>query len=192
MSELNRLIKELCHNGVEYIKIGNIATVSRGIRVVKEQLKTDGKFPVYQNSIKPLGYYKESNCKANTTFIIGAGSAGEIGFSPIEFWSADDCYYFICSEKITDKFLYYALNCQYDFIKSQVRKASVPRLARTVIEKIKIPVPPLDVQCEIVRILDEYSEKNDELIKSLYKEIELRKKQYEYYRDKLLNFEKKQ
>ncbi|MDE6796953.1 MAG: restriction endonuclease subunit S, partial [Ruminococcus sp.] len=53
---------------------------------------------------------------------------------------------------------------------------------------VKIPAPPLEIQKEIVRILDNYSEKNEELIKSLYKEIELRKKQYEYYRDKILTF----
>lgn len=57
-----------------------------------------------------------------------------------------------------------------------------------VTEEFKIPVPPLEIQCEIVHILDSYSEKNTQLIKELYEEIELRKKQYEYYRDLLLNF----
>lgn len=53
----------------------------------------------------------------------------------------------------------------------------------------KIPVPPLEVQREIVRILDSYSEKNTQLIEELYAEMDLRKKQYEYYRDMLLNFD---
>lgn len=73
-------------------------------------------------------------------------------------------------------------------ILAKVRKASIPRLSRTVIENLVIPLPPLEIQKEIIRILDNYSEKNEELIKSLYKEIELRKKQYEYYRDKILTF----
>ncbi|MDE6833530.1 MAG: restriction endonuclease subunit S, partial [Ruminococcus sp.] len=82
-------------NDVEYKTLNEITTLSRGVRVVKNQLEKTGNIPVYQNSMTPLGYYTKSNCKANTTFIIGAGSAGEIGFSSVEFWSADDCYYFI-------------------------------------------------------------------------------------------------
>ncbi|MBD5159969.1 MAG: restriction endonuclease subunit S, partial [Ruminococcus sp.] len=61
MSKLNDLINKLCPDGVEYVKIGNIATVSRGIRVVRKQLKKDGEIPVYQNSLKPLGYHEKFN-----------------------------------------------------------------------------------------------------------------------------------
>ena len=55
------------------------------------------------------------------------------------------------------------------------------------VKKVKIPVPPLPVQCEIVRILDNFTE----LTAELTAEIEARQKQYEYYRDKLLSFEEK-
>ena len=188
MSKLNDLINKLCPDGVEYVKIGNIATVSRGIRVVRKQLKKDGEIPVYQNSLKPLGYYQKFNCSADTTFIIGAGAAGEIGYSTVNFWAADDCYYFICPETLDSRYLYFVMLKNKQNILAKVRKASIPRLSRTVIENLVIPLPPLEIQKEIIRILDNYSEKNEELIKSLYKEIELRKKQYEYYRDKILTF----
>ncbi|MDE5772649.1 MAG: restriction endonuclease subunit S [Ruminococcus sp.] len=173
---------------VEYKALNEITTLSRGVRVVRNQLETTGTIPVYQNSLTPLGYYTKSNCKANTTFIIGAGNAGEIGFSYVDFWSADDCYYFICSEKILDRFLYYALLCKYDFIKLQVRKASIPRISRNVIEKIKIPVPPIEEQERIVKILDKFDTLCNDLTNGIPAEIALRKKQYEYYRDKLLTF----
>ncbi len=173
---------------VEYKTLGEIATLSRGIRVVRKQLEMTGNIPVYQNSITPLGYYGKSNCKSNTTFIIGAGAAGEIGFSSVDFWAADDCYYFTCSEKINDKFLYYALLNKYTFIKSQVRKASIPRLARSVLEKIKIPVPPIEEQERIVKILDRFDKLCNDLISGLPAEISARRKQYEYYRDRLLQF----
>ncbi|MDE6670903.1 MAG: restriction endonuclease subunit S [Ruminococcus sp.] len=174
---------------VEYKALNEITTLSRGVRVVRNQLETTGTIPVYQNSLTPLGYYTKNNCKANTTFIIGAGNAGEIGFSYVDFWSADDCYYFICSEKILDRFLYYALLCKYDFIKLQVRKASIPRISRNVIEKIKIPVPPIEEQERIVKILDKFDTLCNDLTTGIPAEIALRKKQYEYYRDKLLSFE---
>ncbi len=169
-----------------YLK--DIATVLRGIRVVKKQLETTGNIPVYQNSMTPLGYYEKSNCKSNTVFVIGAGSAGEIGFSSVEFWAADDCYYFICSEKILDKFLYYSLLCQYNFLKSQVRKASIPRLARSAIENLKIYLPSIKEQERIVNILDRFDTFCNDLTSRLTAEINARQKQYEYYRNKLLTF----
>ncbi|MDE6671752.1 MAG: restriction endonuclease subunit S [Ruminococcus sp.] len=184
MSELNKLLNKLCPDGVEYVKIGNIATVSRGIRVVREQLKKDGEIPVYQNSLKPLGYHEKFNCPADTTFIIGAGAAGEIGYSTVNFWAADDCYYFICPETLDSRYLYFIMENNKQTILSKVRKASIPRLSRTVIENLVIPFPPVEVQREIVRILDNFTE----IIELLKRETDLRQKQYEYYRDKLLTF----
>ncbi|HDR0681040.1 TPA: restriction endonuclease subunit S, partial [Pasteurella multocida] len=73
---------------------------------------------------------------------------------------------------------------------SQVRKASVPRLSRISIEKLKIPLPPLATQQKIVDILDKFETLTHSITEGLPKEIELRRKQYEYYREKLLTFPK--
>lgn len=180
MTKLEQLIKELCPNGVEYKKLSDIATVARGVRVVRDQLAETGDIPVYQNSIKPLGYNDKSNVKAYSAFVIGAGAAGEIGFSDVDFWAADDCYYFLCPDNLNNRYLYFVLMKNQPLILSRVRKASIPRLSRTVIENLVIPVPPLEVQAEIVKILDNFTE--------LTAELTARKKQYEYYRDLLLDF----
>lgn len=180
MTKLEQLIKELCPNGVEYKKLSDIATVARGVRVVRDQLAETGDIPVYQNSIKPLGYHDKSNVKAYSAFVIGAGAAGEIGFSDVDFWAADDCYYFLCPDNLNNRYLYFVLMKNQPLILSRVRKASIPRLSRTVIENLVIPVPPLEVQAEIVKILDNFTE--------LTAELTARKKQYEYYRDLLLDF----
>lgn len=188
MTKLEQLIKELCPNGVEYKKLSDIATVARGVRVVRDQLAETGDIPVYQNSIKPLGYHDKSNVKAYSAFVIGAGAAGEIGFSDVDFWAADDCYYFLCPDNLNNRYLYFVLMKNQPLILSRVRKASIPRLSRTVIENLVIPVPPLEVQTEIVKILDEYSTSVTALQQELEKELTARKKQYEYYRDLLLDF----
>ena len=188
MNKLEQLIKELCPNGVEYKKLSDIATVARGVRVVRDQLAETGDIPVYQNSIKPLGYHDKSNVKAYSAFVIGAGAAGEIGFSDVDFWAADDCYYFLCPDNLNNRYLYFVLMKNQPLIISRVRKASIPRLSRTVIENLVIPVPPLEVQAEIVKILDEYSTSVTALQQELEKELTARKKQYEYYRDLLLDF----
>ena len=185
MSILAEMLAEFCPNGVELKKVADVTTVARGIRVVRNQLVEEGEFPVYQNSMKPLGYYEKANCPAKTTFVIGAGAAGEIGYCDIDFWAADDCYYFIHTEELDNRYLYHVLLSRKAQICSKVRRASVPRLARTVIENLVIPIPPIEIQHEIVRILDNFTE----LTKELTKELTARKKQFEYYRDKLLGFD---
>ena len=190
MSELGEMIKRLCPNSVEYKKLGEVAELKRGIRVVRSQLSEGGTIPVFQNSLKPLGYHTESNCLAKTAFVICAGAAGEIGFSDIPFWAADDCHYFICPENLNSRYLYYFLCAKREHLLSKVRKASIPRLAREFIENLSIPLPPLAEQERIVAILDRFDSLCNSLTEGLPAEIALRKKQYEYYRDKLLDFEK--
>ncbi|MDR2266501.1 MAG: restriction endonuclease subunit S [Christensenellaceae bacterium] len=189
MNHLEKLITELCPNGVKHVKLSEIAEMARGVRVVRSQLSDSGEYPVYQNSMTPLGYYEETNCPANTPFIISAGAAGEIGFCDVDFWAADDCFYFVCPESLNSKFLFYALMCQQKLLVSRVRRASVPRLARTVVEQLRIPLPPLAVQREIVGILDKLTECTAELAAKLTVELTARKKQYEYYRNVLLKFD---
>lgn len=180
---------ELAKVGFEWKTLGKLGIINRGKRVVKSQLTTEGVYPVYQNSLQPLGYFDKSNVKANTTFMITAGAAGEIGYSNCAFWSADDCYYFDCPKDVLDdRFLYHSLKKQQNKIFSQVRKASIPRLGRNSVENIKIPIPPLSVQSQIVAILDAFDTLVNSIREGLPKEIQLRQKQYEYYREQLLNF----
>lgn len=180
----NRTFLEKLLDGaeVQYEKLSDVLPIKRGKRVVRNELDENGIYPVYQNSLQPLGYFNNKNCEAYTTFIIAAGAAGEIGFSEVEFWAADDCYYFECpKEVLNNKFLYYVLMAQKHNLLKKVRKASIPRLGKDTIEKLSIPIPPLPVQTEIVKILD--------ALTALTSELTLRRKQYEYYREKLLSFD---
>lgn len=167
-------------NMIEWQELGNVCTTERGVRVVRKDLNEEGVYPVFQNSLIPLGYYSENNYPEGTTFIICAGAAGEIGYSNKPFWAADDCLCVKCPNDFISKFVYhYLLENQYQ-IKAKVRKASVPRLSRTEIEKIKIPVLPLSEQERIVNILDKFTLSFD-IIKQ---QIEQRKRQYTYLIDK--------
>ena len=179
-------------DGVLWKKLGDIVGIKRGVRVVKAQLDDTSEYPVYQNSLSPLGYYNNSNCDANKTFLITAGAAGEIGYSYIPFWAADDCYYFDCDESILiERYLYYALKTSQHRIKKMVRNASVPRLGRSSVENLLIPIPSLEEQQRIVDILDRFDKLCNDLSEGLPAEIAARQKQYEYYRDKLLTFKEK-
>lgn len=189
MSHLQELIDQLCPDGVEYKKLGEVVSLERGKRVVRKQLSETEGYPVYQNSLTPLGYYYQSNYPKDSTFIIVAGAAGEIGYSDKDFWAADDCFVIVCPEHVSSRYIYHFLLNRQQSLYSKVRKASIPRLPRQAIDNIKIPVPPMAVQREIVRILDDYSARTAELVKELEVELEARKKQYEFYRDQLLSFD---
>lgn len=189
MKNLETLIQELCPDGVEFVKLGDVCEIKRGIRVVKKDLQETGKNPVYQNSLVPLGYKDEFNYPSNVAFVISAGAAGDVGYSEVPFWAADDCLTITCPSNIENKYVYYFLkNYEYK-LKSKVRKASIPRLSRKVVDDLEIPLPPIEVQTEIVRILDKFTSLEAELEAELKAELDCRKRQYEYYRDKLLSFD---
>ena len=95
------------------------------------------------------------------------------------------------TEKVLPRFLYYVLSSEkfflYDIQNS--KGAKMPRGSKDAVMKFEIPLPPIEVQEEIVRILDSYTEKTDELTQNLMAEITARSTQYNYYRDKLLKVE---
>lgn len=187
---LNKITKEMEEDRrLRVEKLKNICEFKRGKRLVKNELQEEGDFPVYQNSITPLGYYYEKNFDKDTTFIISAGAAGEIVYSDRDFWAADDVYVLLTREDIMSRYLYYCLMSKQYIIKSKVRKASIPRLSKDDIEKIIIPLPPLSLQNKIVKILDKFQILLADTKGLLPEEIEQRQKQYEYYREKLLTFD---
>lgn len=177
MNKIEEMIERLCPDGVEYKELHEIATVDRGRRVVKKQLNDSGDIPVFQNSLIPLGYFSASNFIKETPFVIGAGAAGQVGYSKVDFWAADDCFPIICSSNINSRYIYHYLLSKQGFLGSHVRKASIPRISRSVVEKMKVPVPPMEIQEEIVRILDSFAE------------LEARQRQYDFCRDSLFNEE---
>ena len=183
MSKLEKLIQQYCPDGVEYVKLDSVANICRGTRVVKSQLSDKG-YPVYQNCLTPMGYFERSNCNAGITFVICGGAAGNVGYTDVECWAADDCEFIIGGHQVINRYIYYYLMTKQNYLLSKVRKASIPRLSPNIIRDLEIPLPPLPVQEEIVRILDTFTELQAEL----QAELQKRKQQYNYYRDNLLNF----
>ena len=186
MSKIDELITELCPDGVEYRKLGDISRILRGKRLTKIQLQEDGKYPVFHGGLSPIGFFNENNRKADCVMVINVGaSAGTVGYSDCDFWSSDGCYCLARSNCLNQKFLYVALKSQEYSIQSRVRHAGIPTLDAAVLEGIEIPVPPIEVQREIVRILDAFTD----LTADLTAELSCRRQQYVYYRDRLLSRE---
>lgn len=171
--------------GVEMKALGEACEIRRGIRVVKKQLKDNALYPVFQNSLAPMGYYDQFNRDCNIPYIICAGSSsGSVGFCCTPFWAADDCYT-IESSKVNRRYTYYALKKNNNYLFKLVRKGSMPRLPHEAIDNMIIPIPSLSEQSRIVSILDTF----EASIQNLEAQLKEREKQYEYYRNKLLTFE---
>lgn len=187
MSKLQELIRELCPDGVEYKTIQETVGVNRGKRLTKRQLSDDGKYDVYHGSKDSiLGKYTDYNAPGNTVIIINTGGIGGVKFLDKPFWCSDGSFWLGQSHYVNPKYLYYYLAGYEDFFYSQRRVGGVPTIDRSVVEKFEIPIPPLEVQEEIVRILDHFTN----LAAELQAELQARKEQYEYYRNKLLTFDK--
>ena len=179
MSKLEKLIQQYCPDGVEYLKLDSVCSVMRGKRLTKSQLTSDGKYKVFHGGIEPIGFFDEWNREGNTTMVINVGaSAGTIGYSSERFWSSDGCFCLSQSDLISGKFLFYYFQTIEHYLMSKVRRAGIPTLDGKILEDLEIPVPPLPVQEEIVRVLDTFTE--------LQAELQKRKQQYNFYRDNLL------
>ena len=177
---------------VERKSLGEISTINRGVRVTRDMLSSECIIPVYQNALAPLGYFDKSNRTKDTTFVISAGAAGQIGYSGIDFWAADDCFTFDNNKDAISKYIFYFLQTKQSYIDSRVRRGSIPRISRDVFAKLSIPLPSLEKQKHIVAILDRFESLCNDITSGLPAEIEARQKQYEYYRDKLLTFKRKE
>lgn len=187
MSKLNDLINKLCPDGVEFVKLGETCEVLRGKRLTKKQLSETEKYPVFHGGIQPIGFYSKKNRNANTVMIINVGaSAGTIGYSEKDFWSSDGCYCLSHTESVLPRYIYYVLSKDQHYFQSKVRHGGIPTLDALVVRNYRIPLPPLPIQAEIVRILDKFTQLEAEL----EAELDCRKRQYEFYRDQLLSFDK--
>ncbi|GAA7936077.1 restriction endonuclease subunit S [Helicobacter pylori] len=186
MHKIERLLQTLAPKGVEFRKLGEVINILKGKQLNKELLLDYGEYPVMNGGIHASGYWNEYNTDYPKIIISqGGASAGYVNYMTSKFWAGAHCYAIeLNSEKLNYKFLYYFLkNAQTILMKSQFG-AGIPALNKADIETLTIPIPPLEIQQEIVKILDAFTELNTEL----NTELKARKKQYQYYQNMLLDF----
>jgi type I restriction enzyme S subunit len=145
-----------------------------------------GNIPVYGSGgimtyIDTYAYDKPS------VLIPRKGSIDKLYYVEKPFWTVDTIFYTeIYTSKVIPKYVFYCL--QKERLEQYNTAGGVPSLTQTVLNKVKIPVPPLEEQERIVAILDRFDALCNDLTSGIPAEIEARQKQYEYYRDKLLSF----
>ncbi len=184
MSKLEELIQQYCPDGVEWKTLGEVCDIHKGVQFNKTDMKEVGTYPVINGGINPSGYAEVFNEGKNTiTISQGGASAGYVNFLRNKFWLGAHCYAVIPYDTVLNKYLYHFITMNEITLQQCQYGAGIPALAKSTISSLEIPVPPLPVQEEIVRILDAFTE--------LQAELQKRKQQYNYYRDNLLAFEDK-
>jgi len=181
MSKLEELIQRYCPDGVEYKQLKNILKIRNG----KDYKHLDnGTIPVY-GSGGVMTYVDTSIYDKPSVLIPRKGSIDKLYYVDVPFWNVDTVFYTeINKSLVIEKYVFYAL--QKEHLEKLNTAGGVPSLTQAVLNDVEIPVPPLPVQEEIVRILDIFTELQAEL----QAELQKRKSQYSYYLDNLLSFNK--
>lgn len=184
MSKLHDLITQLCPDGVPYRKLDEIAVIKKGTQLNKNMLLDDGKYPVLNGGKNYSGYWNEYNFDGKRIAISqGGASAGFVTWMEKPFWAGAHCYVIDSSKESSIRYLFHVIKShELDYMKAQYG-AGIPSLSFKTLSQTEIPLPPLPVQTEIARILDAFTELEAEL----EAELSDRKKQYEYFRGRLLN-----
>ena len=201
MPKLDKLIRELCSDGVKVFRLEEIAHYAK-TRIDCKTINEDNYVGVENLLQNKAGKTKATSVP--TTGMVIAYQKNDILIGNIrpylrKVWLAD------CeggtngdvltvqiedTEKVIPQFLYYVLSSEkfflYDIQNS--KGAKMPRGSKDAVMKFEVPLPHLDVQREIVRMLDSYTESVVELQRQLTAELAARKTQYSFYRDKLLTF----
>ena len=206
MNEIEKLIQELCPDGVEYRRLGEVADCYSGA-TPKTSIATyweNGTIPwmnsgevnlgrVYktENKITKAGYDSCSTkmVPSHTVVIALAGQGktrGTVAITEIELCTNQSlCAIKVQNEFVNSYYLYHYLRGQYLTLR-KISSGDGTRggLNQNMIRNFEIPLPPITIQEKIVEILDKFTSLEAEL----EAELEARRKQYKYYREKLLTF----
>ena len=205
MNKLDELINQLCPDGVEYAKLGSFATISRGGSFQKKDFKDEGIPCIHYGQIytkygyfvnETFSYISEENAKRQKFAVCGdvimavTSENIEDVCKCVVWQGAQKCaisgHTAIIHHNQNAKYLCYYFHSSLFFAqkKKLAHGTKVIEVTPDKLADVIIPLPPLEVQSEIVRILDNFTE----LTAELTAELASRKKQYEYYRDDILKF----
>lgn len=184
MSKLQELIERLCPDGVPLRLFADVLDFRRGQTITEKDAIT-GDYPVIAGGQKPAYYHNKYNRSGETIAVAGSGAyAGYVSWWTTPIFLSDAFSVHPKDATLLPKYVYYVMVNMQQRIHNTKKGSGVPHVHGSSIAKFEIPVPPIEVQEEIVKILDRFADYAAEL----QAELQARKEQYEYYRNLLLTF----
>ena len=177
---------------VEWKKLGEVAKTFKGAYITQKGSKM-GSIPVVLGGQEPAYYIDTSNHTGEIVAISRSGaSAGFVSYWNEPIYITDGFGFEADTSILSYKYLYYALKRIEPTLQQMKRGGGVPHISHKELVLVEIPVPSLSEQQKIVDILDRFDALTTDLTAGLPAEIEKRRQQYEFYRDKLLTFKRKE
>ena len=176
---------------VEWKKLGDICEIKTGRGITQKDCTENGLYPVISGGQAPMGKYNQYNREAHNITISRVGAnAGYVSYIWQRFYLNDKCFSIIPFNDTVfiKRYLYIILKSKEDGIRKLQSEGGVPTINTQKLSSLIIPVPSLFEQKQIVNILDTFTSSID----NLKQQIAQRRKQYEYYRDRLLDLEGKE
>ncbi|HBX6276258.1 TPA: restriction endonuclease subunit S [Klebsiella pneumoniae] len=178
---------------VEWKSLGEVAIITIGAFVRKDKQNPDADYPVYNGGRTPTGYYEDFNNDGDKIIVSARGAnAGFVNKSSTPYWAGNSCYSISVrsTEQLHWMYVYYYLKQSETKLTGIQQKGGIPAVSKKQMEDLLLPIPSKSEQVRIVTILDKFDTLTSSITEGLPREIELRQKQYEYYRDLLFSFPK--
>ena len=157
MNKIEQLIEHLCPDGVEFKELGEVCEFQRGQSITQKDT-IEGDVPVIAGGQKPAYYHNSANRNGQTIAISGSGAyAGFVSFWEIPIFLSDAFSVNPLKELLLTKYIYHFLKHNQERIHGTKKGSGVPHVHGSSIAKFLIPIPPLPIQQEIVRILDTFT-----------------------------------
>lgn len=209
MSKLSELIAQLCPNGVEYISLGDLFNTRNGYTPSKakteywengtipwfrmEDIRENGRILSDSAQHVSLAAVKGTVFPENSIIVATSATIGEHALITVPSLANQRFTYLMLKEEYKDRFdimfLYYYCFKLDSYCKECLNQGSFASVDMRKFALFQFPIPPIEVQYEIVRILDDFTEASEELSVALATELAARKQQHEYYRNEMLSFD---
>ena len=207
--DVTKKIPDIDCSNVEYIKLKDVCKIGDGLHstpiydnngsyyFINGNNLENGRITFTENTKRiNISQYERYKIELDDATILMSinGTIGKIALynrEPIILGKS--VAYFNVNERILKKYLYYLLqtNRSNAYYEKNLTGSTIKNLGLKALREYQIPLPPIDVQKNIIKILDRFDKLNNDMSEGLPAEIEARKKQYEYYRDTLLSFDDK-
>ncbi|MBO4107783.1 restriction endonuclease subunit S [Streptococcus suis] len=185
MNYIKKMLQDCCPNGVEWKELGEVCEIETG-KLNANAAVENGVYPFFTTA-REISWINSFRWDAEALLIAGNANVGDVKYYSGKFEAYQRTYVLTnFTNSINVRYLFHYVKYQLKaHLERNTKKAAMSYIVLSTLKSFSIPIPPLEIQQEIVQILDKFTE----YVTELTAELTDRQKQYSFYRDKLLSFE---